>query len=79
VALLDLFNAGEIDRGRELHLRMLPVNLAITTRFGISGLKAALDMVGYYGGPPREPLLPLDPERRQALTTILQDAGLIDG
>lgn len=79
VALLDLFNAGEIDRGRELHLRMLPVNLAITTRFGISGLKAALDMVGYYGGPPREPLLPLDPERRQALTAILQDAGLIDG
>jgi 4-hydroxy-2-oxoglutarate aldolase len=79
VALLDLFNAGEIDSGRELHLRMLPVNLAITTRFGISGLKAALDMVDYYGGPPREPLLPLDPERRQELRTILQDAGLIDG
>jgi 4-hydroxy-2-oxoglutarate aldolase len=79
VALLDLFSAGEIDRGRELHLRMLPVNLAITTRFGISGLKAALDMVGYYGGPPREPLLPLDQERREALRTILQDAGLIDG
>jgi 4-hydroxy-2-oxoglutarate aldolase len=80
VALFDLFNAGEIDKGRELHLRMLPVNMAITTRFGVSGLKAALDLVGYYyGGPPREPLLPLDPDRRKELKAILQGAGLLDG
>jgi 4-hydroxy-2-oxoglutarate aldolase len=77
VALFDLFNAGEIEKGRQLHLRMLPVNLAITTRFGVSGLKAALDMVGYYGGPPRLPLLPLDDARRQELQAILQEAGLL--
>ena len=29
VALYDLFQAGEIEKGRDLHLRMLPVNLAI--------------------------------------------------
>jgi 4-hydroxy-2-oxoglutarate aldolase len=72
-----LFNAGEIERGRALHLRMLPVNLAITSRFGISGLKAALDMVGFYGGPPRLPLLPLDNERREELQSILKTAGLL--
>ncbi len=77
VALYDLFQAGEIDEGRKLHLRMLPVNLAITTRFGVPGLKAALDMVGFYGGPPRLPLRPLDAERRQELRTILETAGLI--
>jgi 4-hydroxy-2-oxoglutarate aldolase len=77
VALFDLFQAGEIEKGRDLHLRMLPVNLAITSRFGVSGLKAALDMVGYYGGPPRLPLLSLDGERRQELQRILEQAGLL--
>jgi 4-hydroxy-2-oxoglutarate aldolase len=77
VALFDLFTAGEIEKGKELHLRMLPVNLAITSRFGISGLKAALDMVGYYGGPPRLPLLPLGEARRQELRQILQQGGLL--
>jgi 4-hydroxy-2-oxoglutarate aldolase len=77
VALYDLFQAGEIDKGRELHLRMLPVNLAITSRFGVPGLKAALDMAGFYGGAPRLPLRPLNEERRQELRTILETAGLI--
>jgi 4-hydroxy-2-oxoglutarate aldolase len=77
VEMFRLFNAGQIDEGRELHLRMLPVNLAITSRFGVSGLKAALDMVGFYGGPPRLPLLPLDKERRQELHDILKTAKLI--
>lgn len=77
VALLDHFNAGQIQEGRDLHLRMLPVNLAITSRFGVSGLKAALDMVGYYGGPPRLPLLPLDDARRQELQGILEAANLL--
>ncbi len=77
VALFDLFNAGELEKGRQLHLRMLPVNLAITSRFGVSGLKAALDMVGFYGGPPRPPLLPLDEARRQELESILKTAKLL--
>src|SRR5690606_1135338 len=28
-------------------------------RFGVAGVKAAMDLMGYYGGPPREPLAPL--------------------
>ncbi len=77
VELFDLFKAGEIEKGRALHLRMLPVNLAITTRFGVSGLKAALDMLGYYGAWPRLPLLPLNNKRRQELENILKKANLL--
>lgn len=77
VEMFRLFNAGEMEKGRALHLRMLPVNLAITDRFGVSGLKAALDMVGFYGGPPRLPLLPLDQERREEVHNILKTAGLL--
>jgi 4-hydroxy-2-oxoglutarate aldolase len=77
VELFSLFNVGEIEKGRDLHLRLLPVNLAITSRFSIGGLKAALDMVGFYGGPPRLPLLPLDDEGRQEMQSILKTAGLL--
>jgi 4-hydroxy-2-oxoglutarate aldolase len=77
VALYDHFQAGQIAEGRSLHLRMLPVNLAVTSRWGVSGLKAAMDMLGWYGGPPRPPLQPLDDDRRAALRAILEAAGLL--
>lgn len=77
VALRTLFLEGKLDEGKSLHLRMLPVNLAITSRFGIGGLKAALDMLGYYGGPPRRPLRPLDPETHSELKGILRRGGLL--
>jgi 4-hydroxy-2-oxoglutarate aldolase len=56
---------------------MLPVNLAVTGKWGVSGLKAAMDILGYYEGPPRLPLLPLDEERRSELRAILQQAELL--
>jgi 4-hydroxy-2-oxoglutarate aldolase len=77
VALFDLFQAGRMDEGRALHLRLLPVNLAVTSRWGLSGLKAAMDMLGYYGGPPRLPLLPLEEARRAELREILAEAALL--
>jgi 4-hydroxy-2-oxoglutarate aldolase len=33
----------------------------VTTKYGIPGLKYAMDLAGYYGGPPRLPLTPLCP------------------
>lgn len=78
VRLYDLFREGSLAEGKALHLRMLPVNLAVTTRFGVSGLKAAMDMLGYYGGPPRLPLLPLDEARRRELRELLVEAELLE-
>jgi 4-hydroxy-2-oxoglutarate aldolase len=77
VALFDLFHSGQIDAGRDLHLRMLPVNAAVTSRFGVPGLKAAMDMLGYYGGPPRPPLRPLAEQRTHELRAILEQAGML--
>jgi 4-hydroxy-2-oxoglutarate aldolase len=72
-----LFGAGDIENGRALHLRMLPINAAVTTRFGVSGLKAAMEMLGYQGGLPRSPLLPLPEPQKQELYTILKTGGLL--
>jgi len=62
---------------REIHLRMMPVGRAVTADYGVPGLKAALDLLGYYGGAPRAPLLSLGGEQRRALAGILREAGLL--
>lgn len=72
-----LFEAGARDEAAELQRRMIPVNSAVTARFGIAGLKAALDMLGYYGGPVRSPLLGLTEGERQTLREILQEGEIL--
>jgi 4-hydroxy-2-oxoglutarate aldolase len=64
-------------QARALQLRAVETNTAVTTRYGVPGLKAALDMLGYYGGPVRSPLLPLTKEEQDTLKDILQRAGLL--
>lgn len=56
---------------------MIAPNAAATARFGVPDLKAAMYLLGYYGGPPRSPLLPLNDTQRGALRAILVEAGLL--
>lgn len=66
-----LFKTGQWAEAAELQRRMIPVNTAVTAGFGIAGLKAALDMLGYYGGPVRPPLLDISERQREGLRGIL--------
>jgi 4-hydroxy-2-oxoglutarate aldolase len=75
--IYDLFRKGLMSEAAELQRRVIPLNGAVTARFGIPGLKAALDMLGYYGGPVRSPLSPLNSGDRETLRTILAEAGII--
>ena len=79
VAIYDAFRAGQHDQARALQLKMIPLNAAVTTRWNIPGLKAALEELnqGYYGGVPRLPLRPLGDDDRRALRQVMQDAGVI--
>jgi 4-hydroxy-2-oxoglutarate aldolase len=72
-----LYQAARWDEAAELQRQMLPVNDAITARFGIAGLKAALGMLGYYGGPVRSPLRPLSDDEAQSLRSVLVSGGLL--
>ena len=72
-----LYRSGRWDEAAAVQRRMIPVNAAVTARFGVAGLKAALDMMGYYGGPVRSPLLELADGERQSLREILVAGGLL--
>jgi 4-hydroxy-2-oxoglutarate aldolase len=77
IDIYQLFEEGRWDEAADLQRRMVPVNAAVTARFGIPGLKAALDMLGYYGGPVRPPLLVLTESECQTLRDILEVGGLL--
>ena len=77
VAIYDLLREGSADEATAIQFRLMPVGRAVTSQFGVPGLKAALDLLGYRGGAPRPPLLPLDSARREALRGILVEAGLL--
>jgi len=74
--LLRLFRAGAGTQARALQARLVDVNAAVTSRFGVAGLKCALDLTGRYGGPPRLPLLPLADAERALVRDSLIRAGI---
>jgi 4-hydroxy-2-oxoglutarate aldolase len=53
------------------------VNTAISGRYGVPGVKAAMDLAGYVGGWPRRPLSPLDASARAELRATLETEGLL--
>jgi 4-hydroxy-2-oxoglutarate aldolase len=77
IDIYELYKAGQWDKAAELQRQMIPVNAAITARYGVPGLKAALEMLGWYGGPVRLPLLELGVDDRRALHEVLATGGLL--
>jgi len=75
--VFDLVRAGDHQAASALQLRLIPPNAAVTSQFGVPGLKQALDWAGYYGGPVRSPLSPPTDEERAELRRVLIEAGLI--
>jgi len=74
--IFDSFNEGNITDAVTLQSKLLPVSDAITRRFGIPGLKAALESRGMTGGPCRAPLLDITDEAKKEILFILDKSGL---
>nr|CAB3254001.1 4-hydroxy-2-oxoglutarate aldolase, mitochondrial-like [Phallusia mammillata] len=63
VCLLDqLCREEKWSEAKYLQHRLIAPNAAITSEYGVPGLKAAMEWYGYYGGVPRAPLQPLGPD-----------------
>lgn len=45
----------------------------VTSVYGVAGLKQAMDLNGYYGGPCRLPLLPVAPEAKQRISAAFEN------
>jgi len=72
-----LVKEGNFEAAKKLQLKMIPVNQAVTATYGVPGLKAAMDMLGYFGGDPRPPLLPASEQEKSEIRDILIQAELL--
>ncbi len=75
--LQDLFAAGKADAAEVLSARLVSLNEKTTGRHGVAGVKAAMNLLGYAGGEPRVPLLPLGPAELDELRGILKGEGFL--
>lgn len=73
--VIEALETGDLAKARELQMQLMDLNAAVTTKYGIPGLKYALDQVGFYGGPCRRPLLPLEEGPAGEIRSILRTLG----
>jgi dihydrodipicolinate synthase/N-acetylneuraminate lyase len=76
LALYRAFRADERRAAGAEQERLTPLAREIVGELGVPGVKAALDLVGLPGGPPRAPLAPLDARQRARIADLLAAAGL---
>jgi len=69
--------SGRWAEAREIAARLMPVDRGIGGHYGIGGLKAALDLQGFYGGPCRAPLATPDGDAIEDIKELLATAGLL--
>jgi 4-hydroxy-2-oxoglutarate aldolase len=59
---MTLVRERRLDEARALQRRLMPLARSVGSTYGVPGLKAALELIGYAGGAPRPPLRPVSSE-----------------
>jgi 4-hydroxy-2-oxoglutarate aldolase len=73
--LRTLASEGRYAEALAIQQRITPLARAVTTGFGIAGLKAAMDLSGLEGGDPRPPLGRLSNDAIEKIRTLLHDTA----
>ncbi len=71
VKIYSLFKQKKFSEARALQNLLTPLAKAVTVKYGIGGLKIAMDLAGYFGGNPRPPLKRPGPEVEVELKRLL--------
>jgi 4-hydroxy-2-oxoglutarate aldolase len=73
VEIYEASRSGNSARARSLAQQLLAPAKILGLQYGIPGLKYTLDRLGYYGGPPRPPLLPLSESAKLEIDVMLSN------
>ena len=66
------FHSGDRAAATALQDRITALDKEIVGKLGPAGVKAAMDAVGLYGGPPRPPLAPLGTAERERVAVLVR-------
>jgi 4-hydroxy-2-oxoglutarate aldolase len=78
---MDIFTAasdGRFADARALQRKLAPLARLVGATYGVPGLKAALDLLGYAGGAPRPPLQPVGSAAIDAIREQLATLNLLE-
>ena len=64
---------GDAELAKLKQERISKAATRVASQIGVPGLKHALDLNGYYGGPPRLPLLPLTADLKREVEELMAD------
>jgi 4-hydroxy-2-oxoglutarate aldolase len=67
ISIWEAHRTREFDAAQDWQNRIARAATLIATTYGIPGLKHAMDLNGYYGGPPRLPLVPVTPDAQREI------------
>ena len=73
VEIYEASHSGDSKNAHSLAQQLLAPAKILGPQYGIPGLKYALDRLGYYGGPPRPPLLPLSEAAKAEIDAMLSN------
>lgn len=73
IAIWEAHLKRETEAGTDWQNRITVAARLVTVKYGIPGLKYAMDINGYYGGPPRLPLCIPTPEAKQEIESAFAD------
>ncbi len=75
--ILRLYKDGNHEEAKALQIRMVDPTIAVTSKYAIPGLKAAMDLFGYHGGSSRLPLLPITEAEIKDIKNTFTNAGFL--
>ncbi|HWE49191.1 MAG TPA: dihydrodipicolinate synthase family protein [Bryobacteraceae bacterium] len=73
IAVWEAFRTREEAAGLDWQQRITHPSILVTDMYGVAGLKHAMDLNGYYGGPPRLPFIPVSPDARGEIEDAFRD------
>ncbi len=75
--MIRLYKDGNHTEAKALQMRLIEPTIAISSRYGVPGLKAAMGLFGYHGGKSRLPLLPISDAKIKDIKDILTRSGFL--
>lgn len=73
IAIWEAFRTREYGAAEDWQNRISRAAVLVTAKYGVPGLKYAMDLNGYYGGPPRLPLTVPSPEAKREIEEAFKD------
>ena len=67
ITIWEAHRTREVEAAKDWQDRIARPAQLVTTKYGVPGLKHAMDLMGYYGGPPRLPLTVPSPEAKREI------------